>query len=230
LPETAFLEENNYQIIETKDYLLLEPFQESIEEAILFIPGGLVDPHAYIPTFKAFVVEHRMKVLILKVRSNLAIFNINQASRVRKSFEDNKWLIGGHSLGGVVAAMEVGANENDYEGLFLLGSYSSTDINNWDEPVFSILAENDGLTEQSSVETNAENLPEGIFIDALALGDLGDSHGKTIYYTIKGGNHAQFGTYGFQNGDGMATISAETQQLELFEVLSILMRNNGFNI
>jgi len=92
------------------------------------------------------------------------------------------------------------------------------------------LAENDGLTEQSSVETNAENLPEGIFIDALALGDLGDSHGKTIYYTIKGGNHAQFGTYGFQNGDGMATISAETQQLELFEVLSILMRNNGFNI
>ena len=213
---------------ETKDYLLLEPTDGEVDAAILFIPGGLVDPHAYIPSFKPFTTQLRMKVLILKVRSNLAIFNSGQANKIRKQFTENKWLIGGHSLGGVVAAMSVGKNPEAYEGLFLMGSYSITDLSDWDKPVFSFLAENDQVTIDADVETNANNLPPGIEATSQAsLTGLGSSQGKTVYYTIEGGNHAQFGSYGTQSGDGIATITREAQHFEFFHAFTILMINNG---
>jgi pimeloyl-ACP methyl ester carboxylesterase len=154
-----------------------------------------------------------------------------QAKRVREDFEDEKWIIGGHSLGAVVASFAIAdAHLDEYEGLFLMGSYASTDISGWDQPVFSILAENDGLTDMASVEENAVNLPEGINAALSDLPDLGDTHGKTVYYTINGGNHAQFGSYGIQKGDGTANISSADQQREFFEVLTILMRNNDFDL
>lgn len=230
LPDENLPPGNDYQISETKDYILLEPNGTDSKDGILFLPGGLVDPHAYISTFRAFTTEHKMKVLILKLRSNLAIFNIQQAARVIKQFKEKKWLIGGHSLGGVVAAMAVDRNPVLYEGLFLMGSYSSNDLSQWDQPVFSILAEYDGLTELSSVEANAGNLPESIRITTQELETLGDTHGKTIYYTINGGNHAQFGDYGPQEGDSPATISTTQQKAEFFEVLTTLMRNNDFDL
>ena len=231
LPEDITSPSENYLYKETRDYILLEPGGESSKDGILFIPGGLVDPHAYIPVFEPFVQEHSMKVLLLKVRSNLAIFNIPQAKRVRKDFENDKWLIGGHSLGAVVASFAIADGHLDeYEGLFLMGSYASNDISGYDQPVFSILAENDEVTNMASVEENAINLPEGINAAFTDLPDLGDTHGKTVYYTIKGGNHAQFGSYGIQKGDGQAEISSRDQQREFFKVLSILMRNNDFDI
>jgi hypothetical protein len=36
--------------------------------------------------------------------------------------------------------------------------------------------------------------------------------GNTVYFSIDGGNHAQFGSYGPQKGDGKATITEEQQQ------------------
>lgn len=230
LPEEEIPLSSEYEVSETQDYILIEPIGESSREGILFIPGGLVDAHAYFSTFVEFVKTNKQKVLILKVRSNLAIFNMRQAERVRKEFKDDKWLIGGHSLGGVVAGMTVNNNRDEYEGLFLLGAYSTANIRDWNQPVFMILAENDGLTDLESVENNRRNLPDAVYVDFLQLDDLGDTRGSTIYYTIRGGNHGQFGSYGIQGGDGEATISKEEQQQELFEVLTILMRKNGFDI
>lgn len=230
LPTDMILETNLFEMTENNDYILIEPNEEAIKEGILFIPGGLVDPHAYIQVFTPFVTKLKMKVLILKVRSNLAIFNSHQANKVRKQFEENKWLIGGHSLGAVVASMSVNKESKKYEGLFLLGSYSNADLSSWDQPVFSFLAEMDGLSDLADVESNESLLPEGIYVESLDMLDLGDTHGKTIYYTIKGGNHAQFGSYGLQEGDGIATISREEQQEEFYQALTILMRNNGFDL
>lgn len=36
--------------------------------------------------------------------------------------------------------------------------------------------------------------------------------GNTVYTPVNGGNHAQFGSYGPQKGDGIATITEEEQQ------------------
>ncbi|MBR3689616.1 MAG: hypothetical protein IKL97_00750, partial [Eggerthellaceae bacterium] len=40
-------------------------------------------------------------------------------------------------------------------------------------------------------------------------GNLGDGVAELV---IEGGNHAQFGSYGAQEGDGAAAISAEAQR------------------
>ncbi|MFY0672761.1 MAG: hypothetical protein JXQ87_05130 [Bacteroidia bacterium] len=230
LPEESRIEAIGYSVEESNDYILLEPLNEANEVGVMFVPGGLVDPHAYIKSFERFAIDNKMKVLILKVRSNLAIFNSKQAQRVRQEFEETKWYIGGHSLGGVVAAMSVGNEPDKYEGLFLQGSYSITDLSDWNQPVFSFIAELDGLSDPIAYEENERNLPEGIYIDSPYMLGLDDTHGQTVYYTILGGNHAQFGSYGAQEGDNEATISPENQQLEFFNVLTILMRNNGVEI
>lgn len=230
LPENAEFNHDEYELLETHDYLLIKPISGELKTGLMFIPGGLVDPRAYIKSFERFTLDHQMPVLILKVRSNLAVFNSRQARRVRNEFKDKKWYIGGHSLGGVVAAMSVGQEPDSYEGLFLQGSYSITDLSHWDEPVFSFIAENDGLIDSTAFEENEPHLPEGIYIDSPYSLGLGDTHGKTVYYTIKGGNHAQFGNYGEQEGDLQAEISAKKQQSEFFNVLTILMRNNGLEV
>ncbi|MNI57192.1 hypothetical protein D3C73_1122390 [compost metagenome] len=36
--------------------------------------------------------------------------------------------------------------------------------------------------------------------------------GNTVYSSIEGGNHGQFGSYGPQKGDGVPTITEEEQQ------------------
>ncbi|MBI1184692.1 hypothetical protein GC194_10495 [bacterium] len=231
LPDAETDSPTRYELIETEDYVLLNPKStNTASTGLLFIPGGLVDPHAYIKTFEKFVYKNDMKVLIVKVRGNLAIFNSKQASRVRNEFSDTKWFVGGHSLGGVVAAMAVGNETKAWEGLFLMGSYSVTDVSTWQQPVISFLAENDGLTKPTDIADNAGNLPEGITIQPTELQSMGDTHGKTVYYTIAGGNHGQFGSYGKQEGDGEATITADMQHDEIYRALVNLLRNNGYDI
>jgi hypothetical protein len=41
---------------------------------------------------------------------------------------------------------------------------------------------------------------------------------------IQGGNHAQFGNYGLQRGDGTATISAADQQVQAADLTVRLLR------
>lgn len=216
-----------YTLEETLDYIMLSPSVDTKQTGIMFVPGGLVDPHAYIRTFEGFAAEEKQTVLILKVRSNLAIFNSRQALKVRKEFDDKKWLIGGHSLGGVVAAMAVANEPESFEGLYLMGSYSISDISNWNKPALMLLAENDGLTNLKDIEDNEDNLPERIDTKGIYdLMSLGNTSGKTVYYTILGGNHRQFGKYGAQEGDGEASIDMASQHLEIYNVLVMFMRNN----
>ncbi len=41
----------------------------------------------------------------------------------------------------------------------------------------------------------------------------------TEYHTIQGGNHSQFGSYGFQKGDKASNISAKEQLDETIQLL-----------
>jgi hypothetical protein len=44
---------------------------------------------------------------------------------------------------------------------------------------------------------------------------------------IEGGNHAQFGWYGTQAGDGQATISREAQQAQIVDATTALLASVG---
>ena len=104
--------------------------------------------------------------------------------------EIEEWYIGGHSLGGSMAASYLKKNATDYEGLILLGSYSTADLSQTDLDVLSIYGSEDQVMNRENYDENKSNLPDG-FTEVV----------------IEGGCHSYFGMYGAQDGDGVPTIS-----------------------
>lgn len=224
------IEKNPGLIIEENaDYILLtSSYVDDSQAGIIFYPGGLVDPHAYIEPFQDLVLSDYRTVVIVKVSSNLAILNTQKASSITQEFaQPNKWVVGGHSLGGSVTCMDVSENPTAFDGLFLLAAYSVDDLSNIDLPVLSITASNDNVLDMTNFNDNASNLPEGITVKSPSELPSGSTVGKTIYYETEGGNHGQFGNYGNQKGDGTASITAETQHALVIEMLRIFLLNNN---
>lgn len=228
LPESAFLGGANFVTAETDDYILLTPPDSTRDVGLLFVPGGLVDAHAYLPALQRFTTDHHIRVVVVKVRSNLAITNAGQVKKVREQLVLPSWIIGGHSLGGVVASMAVDSDPDLYDGLFFLGSYALPDLSAWDEPVLNIFAENDGLTALEDVENAAALLPPATWVDYAALVNFGDAHGHALHFILPGGNHAGFASYGDQSGDGEATITTDQQHALWTQIVHTTFKNSGY--
>lgn len=147
----------------------------------IFYPGGKVEDEAYIPMLASVAKATGCTVYLAAMPLNLAVFKPNAADKILKNYSEDKWFIGGHSLGGAMASGVYADNTDAYSGLILLASYPSEDVGN----VLSIYGSEDGvLTRDKVVES----------------------------VVIEGGNHAYFGNYGDQKGDGSATITREEQQ------------------
>ena len=126
---------------------------------------------------------------------NLAVFGLDSADSIKnnKSFDYDKWYISGHSLGGVVASYYVANHSTDYDGLILLASYPAEDLNN--VSVLSIYGSNDKVLNKETYDKSKDLMDYNL-----------------TEYVIEGGNHAQFASYGNQSGDGVASISSESQR------------------
>jgi dienelactone hydrolase len=111
-----------------------------------------------------------------------------------------RWVIGGHSLGGSMAASYVDRNPGEIAGLILWASYpgESDDLSDQRIPVTSIYGTMDGLTTPDKIFASRSLLPE-----------------DADFVPIEGGNHAQFGWYGPQGGDNPASINRDTQQSQI---------------
>lgn len=155
---------------------------------IIFIPGGKVEAEAYEYLAYNLALDGN-NVTIYKPYLHLAIVFPNSASRFIE--EDMNNILIGHSLGGVVSAMLAEKNE-EIEQVILLGSYASVDLT--DKEVLLISAELD------TVMVREEYVAAYTYYDAYSE------------YEIAGGNHAQFGWYGEQDGDSEASISTLEQQ------------------
>lgn len=228
LPENVEVS-TDVSVQETPDFISLTPANNApLSTGIVFYPGGLVDPHAYIEPFEELVSVEGRQVVILKVAANLAITNNGKAYRFIDDFDAvDEWVISGHSLGGVVACMDAAAHPDAYKGLFLLGAYSVSDLSGWDAPVLLFTAEFDALTDPTQIADNESNLPPRLDIISVADIPLNGTSGQTIYHDIQGGNHAQFGAYDTQAGDGQATIDAATQQAQVRDFLSVFLDVNN---
>ncbi|MDD1695634.1 MAG: alpha/beta hydrolase, partial [Methanoregula sp.] len=119
------------------------------------------------------------------------------------------WAIGGHSLGGSMAASYAIKNTEKVQGVVFWASYPATG-----DDLSSI-----SLKGLSTYGSNDLVLDKDNFIETLALLPPG-----TIRQVIEGGNHAQFGNYGSQPGDGTATISAADQQTQAADLTARLLR------
>ena len=172
--------------------LVFEP--ERATAGFIFYPGGKVEYTAYIPLMKALASEGVLSVLV-EMPFHLAVLDIDAAEGIREQYPQvEHWYIGGHSLGGSMAAAYLAEEADDFEGLILLGSYSATDLSETDLSVVSIYGSEDLVMNREKYEENKANLP--------------DEFSEVI---LDGGCHAYFGMYGAQEGDGIPEISNEEQ-------------------
>ena len=177
---------------EKNDRIVFEP--EDAKAGLIFYPGGKVQYEAYAPLMEALAEEGILCVL-LHMPANLAVLDMNAAEGITAEYPDiEKCYIGGHSLGGSMAASYAAKNTEELEGVILLASYSTAALQNSGLEVVSIYGSNDGVLNLEKYDKYRENLPEDFKEEV-----------------IEGGNHAYFGKYGFQEGDGEATIANENQ-------------------
>jgi hypothetical protein len=158
----------------------------------IFYPGGKVEHTAYAPLMLE-LAKHDILCVIVEMPFHLAVLNMNGAKKIPDRFPQiESWYIGGHSLGGSMAASHAAKHTDTYDGLVLLAAYSTAQIT--DLSVLSIYGTADGVMDAEKYEKYLGNLPK-----------------ETVEVVLDGANHAGFGSYGAQNGDGEATISQQEQ-------------------
>ena len=201
MPEAlAALQPDSQVQVTTGPWITFQPASSNTDTGLIIYPGGRVDPRAYAPIARD-IAEQGYLVVIAPMPLNLAVFGANQAQEIIAAYPDiQHWVIGGHSLGGAMAARFAYQNPDTVQGLALWAAYpaKSDDLSGQSLEVVSILGSQDGLGTGQGVETTRSLLPK-----------------KTHFSVIDGGNHAQFGWYGDQPGDNPASISRADQQAQV---------------
>ena len=191
---------NTVAFSESKKYIEIRPADSQVKSdtGIIFYPGGLVEYKDYIPLLTLFA-QKGITCVIVKMPLDFAIFDIGAAGKITGQFPQVKsWYIGGHSLGGAMAASYTARHQEDFEGLILLAAYSTHDLSDSGLKVLSIYGSKDGVLNMKRYQKYKKNLP---------------SVGKGLTeIIIDGGNHGQFANYGAQKGDYMPEISRDEQQ------------------
>ncbi|NGZ73726.1 alpha/beta fold hydrolase [Saccharibacillus alkalitolerans] len=197
--EAAMKSDDAAAVSQTDDWIEFRPAaaEGAKQPGVIFYPGGRVKPEAYAPLARA-LAENGHHVFVVKMPFNFAFLGQNEAEKVRDKYPDETFAIGGHSLGGPFAARYASEHPGDIAGIFFLASYAEGkgDLSGTQMPALSITASEDNVLNRESYEAGRAYLP-----------------GSAQYEVIEGGNHAQFGSYGEQKGDGKASIS-ETEQRE----------------
>jgi hypothetical protein len=178
-------------------WLIFEPTTANYTTGFIFYPGGRVNYISYAPYAHAIAAQGYLAVIV-PMPFNLAVFGVNAANDVIAAYPNvTNWAIGGHSLGGSMAAQFIHDNPGKVDGLALWASYppSGVDLSNANITVVTVHGSNDGLVSKQQIDDSLKQLPS-----------------TTSRVEIDGGNHAQFGWYGSQSGDNSATISREQQQ------------------
>jgi hypothetical protein len=206
MPEALAAMESNSAVNVTHDgWVTFSPTSGSPTTGVIFYPGGRVNYKAYAPLLNNLAAQGYL-VTLVPMPFNLAVFGSGRASQVIAAHpEIDQWVLGGHSLGGAMAASYVYSNPGAMDGLFFLAAYpaGNQSLAESGMNVLSISGTKDGLATPEKIAASIPLLPK-----------------DTIFFPIEGGNHAQFGWYGPQSGDNPATISREEQQKLVLQKLA----------
>jgi len=167
---------------------------EEASAGLIFYPGGKVEFTAYAPLM-AKLAERDVLCVLLKMPLNLAVLDMDAAAGIPEQFpEVESWYLAGHSLGGSMAASFAGKQADTYDGLILLAAYSTEDLTETGLEVCSLYGDRDGVLDLEKYREYRNHLPE-----------------DTLELVLEGGNHAGFGSYGTQAGDGTSALEAGAQ-------------------
>ena len=201
-----FGEESEYNItVDDENDMIIYMPEKTIKAGFIFYPGGKVDPRAYTPLMVA-CANNGILCVVVEMPFNLAVFGINKADEVLERFSDiDTWYIGGHSLGGSMAASYASTTADRFDGIIFLASYSTIDVSSFN--VLSVRGTEDLVMDYERYQKYKANLPTV-------------ASGKFYETTITGGNHSYFGTYGEQKGDGIAKITNEEQIAQAIKAIT----------
>jgi hypothetical protein len=182
---------------------------------LLFFPGAMVEAAAYAPLVRSVARAGFPAVLVDVPRRGVwgGADGPEVVERAHKAIADvpsvSRWVLAGHSRGGAVAARLARDAGLRVAGLVLVGTSHPRDFSIADLqiPVTKILGSRDGVSPVAKSETNKHLLPA-----------------STRWVMIEGGNHSQFGLYGFQPGDRFASIDRTKQQSLTVEAILSTIR------
>lgn len=201
MPEALQALQGDAQVSVTPgDWLVFTPVDRAAQSGLILYPGGRVDARAYAP-LALEIARQGYLVVIVKMPLNLAVFAPERAASVMQAYPQiEHWAVGGHSLGGAMAAEFAFRNPQAVDGLVLWAAYPAggSSLAESGIAVVSISASLDGLATPGKIESARHLLP---------------ANTRTV--VIEGGNHAQFGWYGPQSGDLPAQISRTEQQRQV---------------
>ena len=167
-------------------------------DALIFYPGAKVEETAYAPLLH-LLAEQGMDVCLVRMPFRMAVFGIGKADQVMRQHDYPHWYIGGHSLGGAMASSYAADHSTEFSGVFLFAAYPAKPF---PENIRAriIYGSEDRVINRAKLTEAIRQLPDGSDV-----------------YVLEGGNHAQFGNYGKQSGDGDAAISSREQQQKTVE-------------
>ena len=202
----AFVYSGNITESELEDGTLVYA-PENPKAGFVFYPGGKVEHTAYKPLMLA-LAQRGVLCLLVEMPFRLAVLDKNAADGLKEEFpEVEKWIIGGHSLGGLMAASYLEKNADEYDGLVLLAAYSTANLSQSGVEVLSVYGDEDGVMNGEKYAKYKSNLPQDF-----------------TEYIIEGGNHAYFGMYGKQDGDGEGSLGNRQQIiLTASKIVSVLV-------
>lgn len=185
--------------VSTSPMLTFTPTAIAPTTGFIFYPGGRVPPSAYAPYGQA-IAEQGYLVVMPSMPLQLAVLNPDAALDIIAAYPDiQHWVVGGHSLGGAMAANFAHRYPDTVDGVVLWASFAQASDSLADSSldVVSIYGTLDGLATPQKIEEARPSLPA-----------------DTVYVALEGGNHAQFGWYGEQAGDNPATLSHEAHMAQ----------------
>ena len=194
----ALEDTGSVKVTETEEYILFDG--AGTEDALVFYQGARVEEAAYSPLMMR-LAENGTDCFLCRMKYNFAMLDAEAAEDVRAAAGNNsyrRWYLGGHSLGGVTAAGLVAQDEAadetpDWDGIVLLAAYPTAPIT---VPAILIYGTNDGIVEPEEYGRIVEG---GLWPEDFTE------------VRLEGGNHAQFGDYGEQNGDNKAELLSDEQ-------------------
>jgi hypothetical protein len=191
------------RVTETPTQIVMEPVGDLSTTGVMFQPGAKVEARAYAAILRP-LVEAGVTVVIPKQPLGIAFLAMGAFESARDAFPGiERWVVGGHSLGGTVAAMDAEQHDGDavapVAGLLLYASYPASDMSTTlTSEVLSLSGSEDGLATPADIEESRAMLPQ----------DAG-------FVEIDGAVHAFFGDYGPQPGDGSPTITQDDARAQI---------------
>ena len=160
--------------------------------AIIFYGGAKVEETAYAPLLYR-ISRRGADCFLVKAPFRFAFTAAGAADKITEAYAYQNYYLAGHSMGGVVASSAAAKHPDRITGLILLASYPNKKLPD-EVRLLSIYGSEDGCLDRENYEKSRENHPA-----------------DTQEIVIEGGNHAGFGDYGPQKGDGTALITPEEQ-------------------